>query len=74
MQSFLCELGHDTGLATYGAKEVRNALYRGVVQTLLIFEEFERNRVTAQCSNCGYTEQVGIKGKTYEGIEAEYAG
>lgn len=74
VQGFLYELGHDTGLAIYGEKEVRNALSKGVVQTLLISEAFERNKVTVQCSNCGYTEQTMIKGKTPEMIEAEYSG
>jgi len=74
MQSFLYELGHDTGLVTYGENEVRNALYKGIVRILLISETFEEDKVTVQCSNCGYTEQVTIKGKSPETIEAEYAG
>jgi len=74
LQSFLYELGHDTGLVTYGEREVRDALYKGVVRTLLISEEFERGRVTAKCSNCGYVEQATIKGKTFEDVEAEYSG
>jgi len=74
VQRFLYELGHDTGLAIYGENEVRNALSKGVVQTLLISEDFEKDKVTVQCSNCGYTEQTMIKGKTPEMIEAEYDG
>jgi len=74
MQGFLYELGHESGLVTYGENEVRNALYKGVVRILLISEEFEEDRVTLQCSNCGYTQQVTIRGKRPEIIEAEYAG
>lgn len=68
VQNFLFQLGHDTGLATYGEKEVLKALRRGSVKTLLIFEELQSNKATVQCSNCGFTEQVKIENKT---IEAE---
>ncbi|MFH0896611.1 MAG: peptide chain release factor aRF-1 [Candidatus Bathyarchaeota archaeon] len=74
MQSFLYELGHESGLVTYGENEVRNALYKGIVRILLISETFEEDKVTVQCSNCDYAEQVTIKGKESEAIEAEYAG
>jgi peptide chain release factor subunit 1 len=74
MQRFLYELGHDSGLVTYGEKEVRNALYKGLAKTLLISEEFAENRVTAQCSNCDHIEEVTIKEKKPETIQAEYAG
>lgn len=73
IQRFLYELGHDSGLVTYGENEVRNALSKGGVQTLLVSEKFEKNRVIAQCANCGYIEQITVKGKKPETIDAEYA-
>ena len=39
MQKFLYEVGHDTGLITYGEAEVRRLLKSGMVRTLLISEE-----------------------------------
>jgi peptide chain release factor subunit 1 len=74
MQRFLYELGHDTGLATYGGKEAYNVLCKGIVQTLLISEEYKRNRVTIHCSNCDYMQQIEIKEKEPETIETEYNG
>lgn len=73
VQNFLYELGHDTGLASYGEDEVRKALYNGVVKILLVSDELESNRVTIQCSYCNHTEGVKIKGRVQETIEMEYA-
>jgi peptide chain release factor subunit 1 len=39
MQQFLYEIGHDTGLATYGEEEVRKALEAGAVKTLLLLKD-----------------------------------
>jgi peptide chain release factor subunit 1 len=36
VQAFLYGLGHDTGMVTYGEREVRRALLNGIVATLLI--------------------------------------
>jgi peptide chain release factor subunit 1 len=69
MQQFLYELGHDTGLITYGEVEVRRALEAGAVKTLLLSEGLDVLRVTVKCSACGYQEQQTVKGKdmaTYE--------
>jgi len=69
MQQFLYELGHDTGLITYGEVEVRRALEAGAVKTLLLSEGLDVLRVTVKCSACGYQEQHTVKGKdmaTYE--------
>ncbi|MFQ6075111.1 MAG: peptide chain release factor aRF-1 [Candidatus Bathyarchaeia archaeon] len=57
VQDFLYELGHDTGLATYGEDEVRQSLYKGRVKILLLSEELDRVRVTVGCASCGYSEQ-----------------
>ena len=61
MQKFLYEVGHDTGLITYGEAEVRRALQSGMVRTLLISESFDMQRVTIKCSACNYQEQETVK-------------
>jgi len=54
VQKFLYEVGHDTGLATYGEKDVRRALENGLVETLLLSEDLDKIRVKVKCSSCGY--------------------
>ncbi|MGB9841208.1 MAG: peptide chain release factor aRF-1 [Candidatus Bathyarchaeales archaeon] len=61
MQQFLYEVGHDTGMITYGEVEVRNALAAGAVRTLLISEKVDLLRVTVKCSACGYEEKHTVK-------------
>jgi peptide chain release factor subunit 1 len=61
MQKFLYEVGHDTGLITYGEAEVRRALEAGAVRTLLISEKLDLLRVTVKCSACGYEEKQTLK-------------
>jgi len=61
VQKFLYEIGHDTGLATYGEREVRRALEVGLVDTLLLSEALETIRVTIKCSSCGYTYHETMK-------------
>ncbi|MEM3041004.1 MAG: peptide chain release factor aRF-1, partial [Nitrososphaerota archaeon] len=72
MQEFLSALGKDTGLVTYGEDEVRSALKRGAVRTLLLSERFDESRVTIQCPNGDYAEQVTVKGKDPETIRREF--
>ncbi len=74
MQDFLSAVGKDTGLATYGEEEVRVALERRMVRTLLVSEKFEESRVTIQCPNNDYTQQLTVSGKTSEAIRLEYGG
>jgi len=62
MQRFLYEIGHDTGLATYGEEAVRKALEAGAVQTLLLSEGLDVARVKIRCSACGYEEQQTVRG------------
>jgi peptide chain release factor subunit 1 len=69
MQKFLYEVGHDTGMITYGEAEVRRLLQMGAVRLLLFSEGVELSRVTVKCSACGYQEQKTIKNseaKTFE--------
>lgn len=63
IQEFLYEIGHDTGLATYGENEVRNALQKGAIKTLLLSEGLDVTRVTVNCTSCDYTEQESMKEK-----------
>ncbi|MFX1318300.1 MAG: peptide chain release factor aRF-1 [Promethearchaeota archaeon] len=53
VQRFLSELARDTGLATYGEKQVREALNRGAVELILVSEGIDYSRITVQCSSCG---------------------
>ncbi len=73
VQSFLYELGHDTGLATYGEEEVRQSLYKGMVKMLLLSEALDKIRVTVQCANCGYTEQRTVRRAEATALEQEMA-
>jgi len=74
MQQFLYEVGHDTGMITYGEAEVRKALEAGGVRTLLISENIDLLRVTVKCSACGYQEQHTIKSQTLTDFEQGLAG
>jgi peptide chain release factor subunit 1 len=56
VQSFLFEIGHDTGLATYGEGDVREQLEKGSVKTLIVSEALDLFRVVVKCIACGYTE------------------
>ena len=73
VQQFLYELGHDTGLATYGEQETREALYRGIVKTLLLSEALDKTRVTVKCSSCGYAEEKTIRSGEIPKFEQELA-
>jgi peptide chain release factor subunit 1 len=55
VQKFLYEIGHDTGLATYGEKDVRRALSASLVDTVLLSEALNTTRVRVDCTSCGHT-------------------
>ena len=74
MQDFLYEVGHDTGLATYGEEEVRRALESGAVKTLLLSEGLEIIQVTVECNACGYQEQQTLKSQMLTSFEQNLAG
>lgn len=74
MQQFLYEIGHDTGMATYGEEEVRKALETGAVRTLLLSEGLDILRVTVKCNSCGYKEQQTMKISELTGFEQELSG
>ncbi len=56
IQEFFKHLVKDTGMITYGEKEVRKALELGAVDKLLISEGYDKVRVRAKCNNCGWEE------------------
>ncbi len=74
MQKFLYEVGHDTGMITYGEAEVRRLLQSGAVRTLLISEDLDLVRVTIKCGACNYEEQHTVKGKEVSDFEKDLNG
>ncbi|TXT63534.1 MAG: Peptide chain release factor subunit 1 [Promethearchaeota archaeon] len=69
MQKFMSEITSDSGLATYGIKEVEKGLNYGAVDMLIISEELDKYRAKLECSNCGYTEHRIIKEEEFEDTE-----
>jgi peptide chain release factor subunit 1 len=74
IQQFLYEVGHDTGMITYGEAEVRRALEAGAVKTLLLSEGVDLLRVTVKCSACSYQEQHTIKSQMLTSFEQSLVG
>jgi peptide chain release factor subunit 1 len=74
VQQFLYEIGHDTGLATYGEEAVRKALEAGAVKTLLLSEGLDVARVKVKCSACGYEEQQTVRGPMLASFEQSLVG
>jgi peptide chain release factor 1 len=56
MQSFLNAVSKDTGLVSYGLKEVQKALNMGAVAKLILSEKLDTYQVNITCSNCKYEE------------------
>jgi len=71
VQSFLYNVGHDTGLATYGEREVIQALKSVNVKTLIISEGLDRSILKIRCRECGYTEKRIIDNADLEAFEKE---
>ncbi|HJX22818.1 MAG TPA: peptide chain release factor aRF-1 [Candidatus Bathyarchaeia archaeon] len=57
VQKFLYELGHGTGLATYGEEEVRRSLKGGIAQMLLLSAELKKTRLYVKCQSCDHREE-----------------
>lgn len=74
VQNFLYQIGHDTGLATYGEKEVRRALEAGAVETLLLSEALDIVRVRVGCTVCDYTKEETMKEKNVSSFEQDTGG
>ena len=64
VQKFLYELGHETGKGVFGEIQVQKYLEKGVVDTLLISEKLEGQRLGLKCKNCGNLEE--FRGTRYE--------
>jgi peptide chain release factor subunit 1 len=73
VQRFLGELARDTGRATYGEKQVREALDRGAVEIILVSEGIEFSRVTIDCSSCGHTTERTLTPDAIKRFENELA-
>jgi peptide chain release factor subunit 1 len=74
MQQFLYEIGHDTGMVTYGEEEVRRALEAGAVRTLLLSEGLDVTRVKVKCNACGYEEQRTMKSQALTSFQQSLSG
>ena len=74
MQKFLYEVGHDTGMITYGEAEVRRLLQLGAVRLLIMSESFDLVRVMVKCSACGYEEHHTVKSQDEATFEQSLVG
>lgn len=74
MQKFLYEVGHDSGLITYGESEVRRLILAGAVRMVLLSEEIDLVRLNISCSACGYQEEHTVKGKEVVIFEQSLSG
>ncbi len=74
MKQFLYDIGHDTGMVTYGEDEVRKSLQMGAVRTLLLSDGLDSSRVTVKCNACGYQEQRTVKNQALTSLGQELSG
>jgi peptide chain release factor subunit 1 len=74
VQQFLYEIGHDTGLVTYGEEDVRRTLQAGAVRILLLSDELAMSRVTLKCNACGYQEQRTVKNQELVSLQQSLSG
>jgi peptide chain release factor subunit 1 len=54
VQRFLYEVGHETGLAVYGEKDIRKYLKSSIVDTLLLSEKLKSLHIQVKCKTCDY--------------------
>jgi peptide chain release factor subunit 1 len=71
VQTFLRELGKDTGLVAYGQKEVLKAIELGAVKILLISEELDVIQTKIQCPQCNYSRNEAVKARDFIEFEEE---
>ncbi len=74
VQKFLGHLARDTGLVTYGEKEVRKALEQSAVDILLLSENLSKLRVLIRCPNCKYSIEKTLPPQELDALEQEIAG
>jgi len=71
VQKFLYEVGHETGMETYGESEVRRSLRDGLVDTLLLTEKLNLTHALIKCKNCGYSEDRLVDPRDLPKLEKE---
>ncbi|MGB9134029.1 MAG: peptide chain release factor aRF-1 [Candidatus Bathyarchaeia archaeon] len=74
VQDFLYEVGHDTGLGTYGEEEVRRALHMGAVRMLLLSDALDIARLTVKCAACDYSRKETMKSREVEALRQSLTG
>ena len=74
VQKFLYEIGHDTGLETYGEKDVRRALSASLVDTVLLSEALNTTRVKVECTSCGHVYYQTMKTAEVSSFEPSLTG
>ena len=74
MQEFLHEIGHDTGLATYGEDEVKQSLEMGAVKTLLLSEGLNVVGINVKCTSCDYVKQETVRTQVVPNFEQSLSG
>jgi len=67
LERFFDELGKDSGLATYGLKEVVESLKSGNVEILLISEHFDWVKARVKCPKCGEESDLIMTRRQVEG-------
>ncbi|MEM4218337.1 MAG: hypothetical protein QXZ09_09980, partial [Candidatus Methanomethylicaceae archaeon] len=60
VQEFLSILAKNPNYVTYGEKEVRDKLEKGLVKTLLISAGIEKYRVGFKCQSCGAEKELTL--------------
>ncbi len=61
MKKFFTELQKDSGLAIYGWEKVKAALQSGMLQRMLVSEDFDWVRAKLKCGSCGNEEMRDYK-------------
>jgi peptide chain release factor subunit 1 len=74
MQKFLYNISKDTGLVTYGEKEVRKALERAAVDILLLSESVDSYRVKATCEQCNNSVYQTVKSQDLPNYREKISG
>ncbi|WP_048148861.1 peptide chain release factor aRF-1 [Palaeococcus ferrophilus] len=72
IQDFFRHLAKDTGMITYGEKEIRHALMLGAVDTLLISEGYDLIRAKVHCNACGWEELKTIHESDFDAFRKSY--
>ena len=58
VQNFLELLAKSINHVTYGEKEVRDKLEKGIVKLLLISSDIEKYRIRLKCQSCGFEKEI----------------